>query len=76
MKEIVDMLEQLRTLLEQLRDNTRFDNWVCFPGNTIEYVYDEDGVTLLEERLCRNNKVVIRRNYIYGDGRLVKVVVG
>lgn len=31
----------MEKLLQQIRDNQRFDNWVFFPGNKVEILYHE-----------------------------------
>lgn len=33
----------MEKLLQQIRDNLRFSNWCCFPGNSIIYQYNKDG---------------------------------
>lgn len=76
---LADILKELlvlKTLVEQLRDNSRFDNWVFFPGNSTEYSYNKEGI-LQEEVLLRHNKVVLRKVYTYDkEGNLVRISVG
>jgi hypothetical protein len=32
----------MEKLLQQIRDNQRFENWCCFPNNSIKYIYKEN----------------------------------
>lgn len=32
----------MENLLTQIRDNLRLSNWTMFPGNSIEYIYNEN----------------------------------
>lgn len=74
--DILAKLNDLRVLVEQLRDNSRFNNWAYFPGNSIEYVYAKDG-TLREEILLRHNKIVLKRVYAYdNNGNMERITVG
>lgn len=32
----------MEKLLQQIRDNQRFENWCCFPDNSIQYSYNNE----------------------------------
>ena len=58
----------MEKLLQQIRDNQRFQNWCCFPGNSIEYVYNpnESGeVSLITYK--RDGKIQFQIEKIYDD---------
>jgi hypothetical protein len=75
-QEVVKLLLEVKVLVEQVRDNSRFDNWVYFPGNSVEYSYTDGGV-VEQETLLRHGKVVLRKKYTYDTvGNIVRITVG
>jgi hypothetical protein len=52
----------MEKLLQQIRDNQRFENWAMFPGNSIYYTY-KDKTQFCD--YCRNGEIqfTVKRTY-------------
>ena len=65
----------MEKLLQQIRDNQRFENWTFFPGNKIEIIYHRDDYELhLYKRKDREGtwvcEIIIEKKFD-DKGRLV-----
>jgi hypothetical protein len=57
----------MEKLLQQIRDNQRFENWCCFPDNAIQYYYDPKTDMLVTRTYLRKGEPLFNIRYIYSE---------